>query len=107
MRKLVVVPALHPDPATIDEGDRAYAIPFDFVGPASVVEWKLSGSGQHRTHPLGKRLEVRPRRIHAVDHTILSVGREEDIAPAHSRPVQHDHDLPWAPLFEFKRARIP
>src|ERR1700733_7205155 len=71
VRKLVVVPGLHPDPATIDEGNCAHAIPFDFVGPASVVVWKLSSGGQHRIHPLGKRLEVRRRRVPGVGPPIL------------------------------------
>src|ERR1035438_4545475 len=106
-RDVLAAPAEGPDPATVRVDDSPDAVPFDLVGPAFVVGRQCPGHREHGRDPVRKRLEAFPGRSHAMDHPVLPAGREQDVAAAGLRPVQHDLDLRVGPLLELVLAVIP
>ena len=84
-----VAPAagLQPQPPALDVADRAHAVPLDLVRPA---RRRPSGAAPVRASigsirsGIGSR-SGSSRRIHPVDHPVLPVGAEQDVAAAATR----------------------
>src|ERR1035437_1670933 len=99
-REILVVPAECQDSAAFDVEHGPYAVPLDFVGPTVVIGGQRSGSGEHRSDASGKRFEVLGCWVHAMDHPVLAMRREEYVATLRHRPMEDDFDLSVGPLFK-------
>ena len=94
-------------PAALDVGHRAHAVPLDLVRPARRPRGSSPGAREHRLDPFRQRRARRVlRRVHPVDHPVLAAGLEQDVLAAHALAVERDHDLLVTPLVDLEGAAV-
>ena len=104
---VLVVPAHCPWSAAVDPDQYAHPVPFELIGPLTIVRWELTRRGQHRSHMGRERLEPVGGRIHPVDHPVVTLGGEEDITTLGPFAVQHHLDFVRPPLLAVVVAAVP
>src|SRR5712664_135482 len=94
-RDVFSAPAQQADAAAVDVRLGSDAVPLELEAPCVVRRRRLLDQlGEHRLDAVRHRLALGIlRRIHAVDHPVLAVGPEQNVAALQLFSVEDDHDL--------------
>src|SRR5437899_3535254 len=95
--------------SAFDIGLGADAIPLELEAPCGVRGGRLADElGVHGLDARGHRLALWIlRRIHPVDHPVLAIGLEQDVAAVDPLAAQDDHHLAVRPLFRLVGTAVP
>ena len=107
-RDVAAVAAVGARAAALDRDQRPHPVPFDLVAVRVVVARQPARLGQHRPEPLRQGLSPRVgRRVHPVDHPVLSPRLEQRVAPLHALAVEDGDHLVVAELLRLVGPAVP
>ena len=100
-------PAQGPGSAPVHPQQDPDAVPFEFESPGAVVRRKDTGGGQHGRQLPREGFESLRRRVHPVDHPVLTLRRKEDEPTLDTLPVENNLDLTSGSTSRIGRSRGP